>query len=170
MRTPILWLAFLQIVPMWPVKLNLESIVTAKSLRFSPFFISSLFAQSADAALLIAWLYPMFIVWYFLRVPARRLESYHLVAARAPSLSLNETPDWSDPIWFHSFITFDDVWYLLLYFSQPRKKDSFLLMGTRAFSDRGPQSPKGVKIENNCLRKSLQSHHYLVFQKLCQKL
>ena len=91
MSTPILWLAFLQIVPMWPVKLNLESIVTAKSLRFSTFFISSLFAQRADAALLIAWLYPMFIVWYFLRVPARRLESYHLVAARAPSLSLNET-------------------------------------------------------------------------------
>ena len=44
------------------------------------------------------------------------------------------------------------------------------LIGTRAFSDRGPQSPKGVKIENNCLWKSLESHHYLVFHKLCQKL
>ena len=45
------------------------------------------------------WLLPMSKVWYFLRLPANRFESYHLVAVFVSSLSLDIVVGKSRPVW-----------------------------------------------------------------------
>ena len=86
-RTPILWLAFLQIEIMCSEKFSLESNSTPRSL--------SIFSFDFD---IITVIKPKFKT-YFLRFNANKLESYHVVAKLALSFNWKVTAAWSAPAW-----------------------------------------------------------------------
>ena len=90
-RTPILWLAFLQIEIMRSEKFSLESNSTPRSLSIFSFDFDIIHAN-------ITVIKPKFKT-YFLRFNANKLESYHVVAKLALSFSWKVTAAWSAPAW-----------------------------------------------------------------------
>ena len=63
--------------------------------------IFSLFTKIAHSLVLFSWLWllPMIRVWYFLRLPANRFKSYHLVVVSALCLSLDIVVGKTRPVW-----------------------------------------------------------------------
>ena len=105
--TPTLWLALLHTSLMCSLKFNLLSIVTPKIFNESddliilPFrFKLVLCSVRLNCSYLWPYLFWMNIVWYFFKLPSKRLFSYQSVALLALSSNLVWTVLIPFPVWY----------------------------------------------------------------------